>query len=384
MIVMLIGVVEYLIIFALGIALIYAFQSCYSHIQISYESFNSKYIDGVIYCFFGCLALFPLIAMYGLRYGIGTDYFSYEEVFNILHRTSYADYLIHHNNNENYYYVEIAYYYLNRLLPSYRLLLWFIGFGLFVLFLIAIRDYIYRMSFAFSLLVFLSTQFIYSLNGVRFTIALLIFLNACIALSQNKIIKYILIVLVSSLFHKSLLLCLPLVLLMQFKYERINKIRDRMLGVVIVSFPVISVVALKILSRFSFFERYFSTELYSSSETMGGGFAWILHVVPVVIPLLLCRQSISESNESKVFMRICIMEIPFRMLGLFNSVYTRYARCSQIVQLILIPLVLYSIPNKRNRALLYCYYIIWYVFYFAYYALVNDGGDSLPYVGVFS
>lgn len=380
---MIIGLIEYLVIYALGIVLIYAFQNCCLRIQISYESFNLKLVDGLAYCFFGCLALFPLIAMYGLRYGIGTDYFSYEEIFNTLHQTSYDDYVFHHNNNENIYYVEKAYYFLNRFLPSYRLLLWFIGVCLFVLFLIAVRDYIARMSFAFALLVFLSTQFIYSLNGVRFVIALMLFLNACKALASKKPVHYTIWVLVATLFHKSLLLCLPLVVLMQFSRERINKIRDRIMVIGIISFPVIGTGALKALSRFSFFERYFMTEQYSSADTIGGSLTWALHVVPVLVPLLFCRRTICESDEAKVYLRICLMEIPFRMLGLYNSIYTRYARCSQIAQVLLIPLVLFSISNKRNRVIMYCYYVIWYVFYFAYYALVNDGGDSLPYVGFF-
>ena len=381
---MLIGLIEYLVIFALGILLIYAFQNCYSRIQISYEYFNLKLVDGLVYCFFGCLALLPLIAMYGLRYGIGVDYFSYEEIYNTLNPTPFDEYWIQHKNNANIYYVESGYYFLNRLLPSYRLLLWFIGLLLFILFLLAVRDYITRISFSIALLVLLSTQFIYSLNGVRFAIALMLFLNACKSLANKKAVHYVVWVLAATLFHKSLLLCLPLVLLMQFKGERINKIRDRIMAIGIIAFPVISIFALKVLSRFSFFERYFSTEQYASTETMGGSFTWVMHVVPVLLPLILCRNVFYESDEAKLYLRVCLMEIPFRMLGLYNSIYTRYARCSQIAQVLLIPLVLFSIPNKRNRVIMYCYYIVWYLFYFAYYAIVNDQGDSLPYIWVFS
>lgn len=78
------------------------------------------------------------------------------------------------------------------------------------------------------------------------------------------------------------------------------------------------------------------------------------------------------------------MEVPFRMLGLYNTWYTRCSRFSQIAEVIFIPLVLSKIKNKRKRMLLYLYYFIWFIFYFAYYAIINDNGDSLPYSWIFS
>ena len=119
--------------------------------------------------------------------------------------------------------------------------------------------------------------------------------------------------------------------------------------------------------------------------TMTISWTWVLHVIPVLLPLIiLCGKEIFDAENTDILFRICVMEVPLRMLGLFNTWYTRFARYSQIALIIFVPLVLSKIQNKQKKAMLYLYYIAWFVFYFAYYAIVNDQGDSLPYVWIFS
>lgn len=382
---MILDVSVYLAVFAVSAITASLYQKTYNNTQIKRTSNEIKAAGSVSYCIIGCLFLFPIIAMYGLRLGIGTDYYSYEMIYNTFHITKFNDYWVRYTHNDGIFYIEPAYYLLNRFFSSYRLLLWGIGILIFVLFSLAVKDYSKRLSYAFALFVFLSTQFVYSMNGTRFSVALGFILLAYNALAQDKIIKFIVLVLVASLFHQSALFCLAMLFLKLYKHKMVNSIRNSALFVLILLFPIISPYLFEIGGRLSFFARYFTTARYFASETMSGGWMWLLHILPVFLPLIIfCKEEVFGEAVTNTFFRICIMEIPFRMLGLYNTWYTRFARYAEIAQVILIPLVLFKIQNKSKKIALYIYYIAWFIFYFAYYAIVNDAGDSLPYTWIFS
>lgn len=375
----------YFAVFALSMITVLIFQKLCLKYRVRVFSHESKSANNISYCLIGCVMLSPIIAMFGLRYGIGTDYFSYELIYNAVHSASFSKYWTLHNIGDGYFYIEPGYYILNKILPNYRSLLWVLGILIFVLFLIAVKDYYKKMSIPFALFIYLSTQYLYSLNAMRFAIALCFILIGYKALSQDKTSQFVIMILLASLFHTSSLFCFAMLFLKRFKYKSVSSTRNFLLFAAILSFPFLSNILLGMLQNISLFKRYFSTAIYSASDTMNDGWLWILHVVPAMVPLLLfCRKEMFGEDDSNTFFRICIMEIPFRMLGLYNTWYTRFARCAQIGQVILIPLVLSRVQNKNKKIFLYGYYVVWFIFYFGYYAIVNDQGDSLPYVWIFS
>lgn len=382
---MILDISVYFAVFAVSVMMASLYQKTINSVHIKGGFSYRKFAGPALYCIVGCVLLLPIIAMFGLRYGIGRDYYVYERIYNTLHNAGFSEYWFRHINSVGSYYVELGYYVLNRIFPNYRMLLWGLGILIFVLFLLAVKNYSKRLSFSFALFVFLSTQFVYSLNGTRFTVALGFILLAYIALAEEKAAKFILLILLAALFHKSSLFCLAIIFLIRYKYKGINSIRNIVLFTLILSFPFISAYLLQIAGNLSLFSRYFSTTRYTASETMSSGWTWLLHVLPVYLPLIIfCKKEVFDSEDTKTLFRICIMEIPFRMLGLYNTWYTRFARCSQIAQVIFIPLILEKITNKQKKIVLHIYYIVWFIFYFSYYAIINDQGDSLPYVWIFS
>lgn len=385
---MLLDLCVYLAVFAFSAVMIALCQKTYKTVRIKKhknELYSGKRINDFFYYIIGCIFLFPIIAMYGLRYGIGTDYYSYENIYNTLHGASFSDYWVMHKKSAGAYYVEPLYFLLNKMAPSYRILLWIIGVLIFILVFIALKEYAYEISFPLSLIIFLSTQFIYSLNAVRFAVALCFVLHAYIALSNNKIVRFFVFVILATLFHTSMILCVAMFFLKEFKSVRANVIRNVLLILFVIIFPLICKDLFSLISGVPLFARYFSTDVYTVGGTAQVGVTWLLHVVPVILPLIiLCWKELKCNDNTKFFFRIAIMEIPFRIIGFYNTWFTRYARCAQIIQVILIPLVLARITDKRKRVALTIYYVAWYIFYFGYYAIVNDQGDSLPYVWVLS
>lgn len=385
---MLLDLCVYFAVFVFSAILIALYQKTYSIVRIKNyknELHYGKRINTFFYCIIGCVFLLPIIAMHGLRYGIGADYYNYESIYNTIHDVSFVDYWIMHKESVGDYYVEPLYYFLNKIAPSYRLLLWFVGILIFVLIITALKEYADEISFPLALIVFLSTQFIFSLNGVRFAVALCFILHAYIALSENKFLRFVVFVVIASLFHTSMILCVAMFFLKEFKSAKLNVIRNVLLILFVLIFPLFFKDLFGFISKIPLFDRYFSTDVYLVSSETQVGITWLLHIVPVILPLIVfCREELTRIDNTKVFLRIAVLEIPFRIMGLYNTWFTRYARCAQIIQVILIPLVLARITDKRKRVALTMYYVAWYIFYFGYYAIVNDQGDSLPYVWVFS
>lgn len=330
----------------------------------------------------GLVAVMPVILLYGLRINIGTDYRAYEEVYDFIKATPFSQYIRYHFIGIDDYYCEIGFAFLNKIMPSYRALLFVEGLLGLIVVLWVVYDFRNEVNAGFAIYIFLCTQFIYFMNGVRFLIAACFVLLAVKYLIEEKSKNFFLCILVAALFHKTALFCIIFYFIKEFGREGVNKFRNVLLIIGIALFPIFLPYVTRIASYVPVFSRYFSKTRYAA-EFGGVGFGWLMHIVPVCIPLFLLGHDILLHDEkAKILFRVYLLEIPFRMVGLLNTWYTRFSRFPQMIEVILIPYMLSIMQNKKNRKILVAYYIVWYTFYFCYYAVVNDGGDSLPYQSI--
>lgn len=322
----------------------------------------------------------PIILIYTMRYGIGTDYFSYKEIYEILHKASLPEYLTNHNHNIGAYYVEPGYYLLNRFFCfSYRSLL-FITSVIIMFFLYhGILSLTHKSFLPLCVLIYFCTQFIYSMNGVRFTIAITIVFWGIQFIIKKKCWLWILCIILAMGFHKTSLICFPLYFLGEMSSKRIAKIRNYLWYFFIFAFPMLWKGLFEVTKEISIFSRYFTTAIYTISNfTLKPMF--LFHILPVLFPLFFAkRQFILHDEKASLLLKIMLFEIPLRELGSLNTFLTRFARFPQMVQIVFIPYVLSSVKNQKLRVILTIYYVAWYSFYFIYGAIVNDAGDSLPY-----
>ncbi len=370
--------------FMISVVLIAFVQRIYNGIKHTYP-IKYKVINSICYCLLVFLGLIPVISMFGLRYGIGVDYYNYELIYKTLHGVSFSEYWTNFLKNEGVYYVEPGYYLLNQFFTSYRFLLWGIGIIVFELVCWAIKDYSKEMSFALAMIAFLSIQYSHFLTAMRFTIAMSFALVAFKYLAENKIKEYFIFMIFAFLFHKTALVCFLFYFLKEFRSYKLNKIRNWLMFFFLVVFPIISGVLFSVVSRLAIFERYFTTARYSISSTMNVSYSIVFHTLFAIGPLFIfARKEILNSCNTTVLFRLCLMELPFRVLGFYNSWITRISRYPQVVQVLFVPLVLAKINGTQKRVLLYFYYVLWFTFNFAYYELINNLGTSLPYTSVLS
>lgn len=135
--------------------------------------------------------LCPIILAYSIRYGIGTDYFAYEKIYNTIHDATFSKYASLHKRNIGEYYIEPGYFIINKLSPN------FIFVHLFSILTILLMIYFGTMkmgiiqNIALPMLIFYCLLFFYSMNGVRFSIALSIAYYGFNYLLKGKTIKWI-------------------------------------------------------------------------------------------------------------------------------------------------------------------------------------------------
>ncbi|MBD5439384.1 MAG: EpsG family protein [Treponema sp.] len=322
----------------------------------------------------------PILFIYTIRYGIGTDYFAYRSIFELLHYTNFEKYWHLHNLNYGSYYVEPGFYILNRFLSfNFISLLFVCSLLIFGFVYFGAIKLVPEISMAWCIFIYYCTQFIFSMNVMRFAIAITIVFLSIYFIMQKKFVLWCLFVVLASWFHKTSIICFPLYFLVDINNKKLSKVRNFLWYVFVFGFPIIAKMLFMLAASISLFSRYFATAKY-----MLGGFTFkpmfLFHIAPVLLPILIVkRKFVFQDRKAALFFRVLLLEIPMRELGAFNTWLSRLARFPQMIQIVFIPYVLSSIKNQKLKIILKVYYVAWYSFYFIYGALVNDMGDSVPY-----
>lgn len=382
-------VVLYLIVFLITVLLSsilanYAF--CGVKNNYSIKLFNNKFSKerGIFVncyyrsfiCFF--IAFIPLIFIFTVRYGIGEDYFSYEAIYNDLHESSIKEYFELHALSAGHYYVEPFYYLLNRISPSYVFLQFLIAFLLSVNLSAVENEYPEYGSYI--IYIFLCCNFIYSINATRFVLGLSYILLALTKLLKRKYIQFIVLVAISALLHKTFILTLGFLLLIGSKNTKKNKLLNYITIALVLSSPLIIPLVLKVASHITLFSRYFTASTYEISDSAKVSTLWLMHIIPVAVTLLFVpKEDYSSDQTFSTIFRIYLLEIPFRFASFYNTWIGRLARIPQLTQVFLVPYVLSKQDNKKNKWILFAFYIIWYTFYFIY-NFWTDGAKDFQWI----
>ena len=370
----------YIFICMISSTLLYFSHYLYcNNIVLKVENYR-KTFDLAFFLILSIFSVIPYILVYGIRYGIGTDYFAYEYIHNICINTNITDYLSYHFDKDSTFYFEPGYYFLNILTNSFPCLNILISVLIALILFFTLYPYRRNVDIWLAFAIYFSTQFIYSMNGVRFSIAVCFVFLAFRELSYCRFRNFFLTILLASLFHKSAIICILGILLTDFNNKAIQKYRNYFF---IVAIPVIIILfpyVYHYISSIGIFERYFSIAKYQADFSSPVGVTWIFHVLPIFIPFLFfIKKEEVQIGQLGFWLRVELISILIRLIGSYNTWYTRLSRFGQISEVILIPLMLSYIQDKKNKKLLTVYYIIWYIFYFIYFAIVNDNCDSLPY-----
>lgn len=152
------------------------------------------------------ILLFAIVLAFlfmALRKDYTPDYWEYEDQFEVIHSSGY----------DNDLHSEIGYQWLNIVLPSYRMVIVIASLAFLSGIYIFFKTFIPSSYWGFSFILLFTDTFAYLINlsAIRNSIAIAALLWGVYLLSKRQKIPFIILILLGSLFHASVLIFIPLV-----------------------------------------------------------------------------------------------------------------------------------------------------------------------------
>lgn len=326
-------------------------------------------------CMCALISPIPFILLAAFRYDVGTDYlYTYVPRFNEIAE-----------GKENYF--EYGFFMLNKLIQVFTLdYFWlFLTCAVITYSLVFESIYKYLDDPTFGVLMFvISTAFFTSLNTTRQYIAIAIFLYAIRFIQNKQLFRYAAAILIAALFHKSILIMLPVYFICRIKFSI-----WRSLAVIISGFCLSNILRsiLQILFASNRYGDYFNS-VYDSETT---AVRFLLINLSVLMLGILCRYlSNKKTKDSHLFDKldiymqiqvvstlICacsgVIPLAYRVIWNFSS-----------VQMLLIPEAVSCIKERSIRNFIKICVITAFIGLTVYSIYINGEHDVLPYRTIFS
>jgi hypothetical protein len=294
---------------------------------------------------FSLLTIFIFLA---LRYDFGNDYMSYFEIFKDIN--SYKTLNLNLIAVKG---VEIGWIYLNRFFGLFGEH----GFFLMIAFLAAVTCYIlYRFIkkyvppkyywFAVFIYVFDPYHMLVLSSAMRQQVAVIIFLRATDFIVDNKPLKYIIAIIVASLFHTSAIILLILVVFCFINSPITPKVSIITAFILFLLYAIPSSffahVETLVMKYVPFYETYLSDDPYGK---IGLGWALTMFIYGVILFYIVNDKS--KLNNKLFYLGISAMI--FSSLGMIVPLASRYSYYFLALGLVVYPFVFLKIKNPIFR-----------------------------------
>lgn len=238
----------------------------------------------------------------------------------------------------------------------------------------------YEQSENFAMTFFLFMTFgIYfqSFNTVRYYFVLAITLYSLRFVVRKQYGKFILLILLAALFHKSVLVVIPIYIIANRTFKKWQIAGMSILGVaVFIGKDFILQLALKL------YPSYANTPYLNNPEGLRGNLPIIGRCVAILILcLIFYKNTIKDSKANRLYFNLNIIAIILYVCGSFIPLLTRFTYYLITAQILLIPGVICKIEDVKKKKIFTWLMIIAGILYFLYFLSVasNDGVRVLPY-----
>ena len=322
-----------------------------------------------------CFSVLVLTVLGGFRYGIGTDYFSYETIF--------YDYV--QTGNTNGHFIEPLYC-ICMLIASYCGLA-FTGFIFLIQLLINFVTFfaIHRMKehsgLWFPWAIFSFRYYLLGYNAIRQAIAMAFVLLALTYFSKS-IFKYLLCVFIAMGFHLTAFIALFLVVCRIFYAKK----QQRFWYVVIIAGSALLILSRSILiSLLQILFPSIGYFAYLASTQGGSSFAgYLFTVIPSLCCVLFAMKKICKKNEYFFFLFVYVLGDILMLTMLFSSnQLARIAFYFVMTQIFVLPYACKCLSDKYNKKILVPYTFFITAFMFAWDFLLLNNGQIMPYRSIF-
>ncbi|MGR3187888.1 biofilm exopolysaccharide biosynthesis protein EpsG [Bacillus subtilis] len=326
------------------------------------------------------IPLASLVLVSGLRYRVGTDFQTYTLLYELA-----GDY-------QNVWQIFGFGTAKTATDPGFTALLWLMNFitedPQIMYFTVAVVTYSFIMKtladygrpFELSVFLFLGTFHYYaSFNGIRqYMVAAALFWAIRYIISGNWK-RYFLIVLVSSLFHSSALIMIPVYFIVRRKAwsPAIFGLSALFLGMTFLYQKFISVFVVVLEnSSYSHYEKWLMTNTNGMN---------VIKIAVLVLPLFLafCYKERLRSlwPQIDIVVNLCLLGFLFGLLATKDVIFARFNIYFGLYQMILVPYFV-RIFDEKSNALIYIAIVVCYFLYS--YLLLPVDSSVLPYRTIFS
>lgn len=330
------------------------------------EFLNKVYLIGIFVILFLCSAL---------RYKVGNDYVNYTDTAHEAYVGGYVVTEIGFNKI-----VKLIYTLANG--ECYEVVFALFAFITLIFFLKSMYEQSVDFAFAFFIFMTLGLYF-QTFNTMRYYLALSMSLYAMRYVVNRDTLKFLFMICIAALFHKSVLIVLPLYFIASFRWR------------------IWQVVIAIIMSAGCYIARGTMLELalrlypsYKNTIYLEGGTSPVSILRGIAIVSLYAwfskkymsgdsSDTISEEDkkELRLYAQMNLLAIVVYVFFSFLPVITRIGYYLSVSQILMIPLLVHSIPDSRVKKRVRLLIIIASVMYFAVFLLTagKEGVGLIPY-----
>lgn len=287
-----------------------------------------------------------LLIICGTRWFVGTDFNHYLRLYKYYHTSHKYDG------------IEITYYIASILMPSFKFVLLFFA-------VIAVGLKIYTISkikySLFSILIYFSFMFVsYDMGRMRQGLAISFLFLSIFYLNNKKIYKFIVLILLAFLFHRSSILFIIVYPLCRIKLNKKLVITSLILTLIL-AFTHFDYYLIQILTKMPFLGKY-------SNYLLNGVVYYNFSFNPLEYRrIFLIALFIAFSNDNKIHNLLKIYIFGVIIFYIFRDIPTISERVSYyftFTEIILIPSMLYN-KSSQTKLILYSIFVV-YCFYYLY------------------
>lgn len=317
----------------------------------------------------------------GLRYNVGVDYLSYENIYN-----SQTNQILYQHTEPLY---TLLSFILHQLDIPYYGLTCIISCIFFILFIKSFSNYSYLKNWGVFFLFVTGTLFVF-LNVQRQAIAFCIFFYSIRYIHKQSFLKYFLCILLAMGFHYSAILLLPLYLFDKFKTCFIDKLSIQLLLYIFIltlrTKLEILLIQIALLFAPAKYAGY-GEKLLNWRVDLGSGMGIILShgidLLTIILLNIIHKQQTQKPTYLILIQRIWLIGIYLELIFESNMVLSRIPLYMTPLKIILLSYIFYHISNtwKRQKGIIVIFTFIPFFLYILYFIMLITNGSSLcaPY-----
>ena len=320
------------------------------------------------------MVLIPSI-LAGLRYGIGTDYFSYERIYNNYISMPNFNFYVYNGLS-----IEIGFFILVKIskiiFNSYSGFLFLSAFVTYFFAILSINRYGKYRYFGVMIFIYFILLYAPSFNIVRQMVSVSIIIYGFKYIENKSFFKYLLIVLLALSFHTSALFCLSFYFL-NINSTNFSKTKKTIIIILAITIPFIFDYLFNVLSKMLIFSKYIM--VYENIVGYSYRYSAIIIRIPIIIAILLFRKRlILHDKNNQLYLLIYLLEFTCVLLSFHMKWAVRFIYYCMISEIILVPQII-SIVKGKNKLFTLFYFGLYYILYFiiVFGLWKNDG--IIPY-----